>query len=53
MKFALLTVLIVFLGLTSALPADELSILETRAKPSDEPIDVRYSSVNSRGLPAD
>ncbi|CAG8286934.1 unnamed protein product [Penicillium salamii] len=39
MKFALLTASIVFLSLTSALPADELSILEARAKPSDEPID--------------
>ena len=43
MRLALATSLVLFLGLASALPAEELFNLEERAQPSNEPIDVSPS----------
>ena len=44
MKFTLTAVSILFLGLASALPAEDFADLEERAEPSNAPIDVNNPS---------
>ena len=53
MKLTLATVSILFLSLTSALPAEDFAGLEERAEPSNAPIDVCYPSANLKRSHAD